>query len=282
LHPRQRRRRRPHSRFALRFRSAPPAPDQRDSLEAAELSREVGGTDRHVKDHFLSLPAGELRPILASYEDRYGHRARETAEVSLPSWRAGSAIMGGRIARRLYELLPPRMPVEARYTLVEGLWRHVSSGSHRTLRVGADVPVNEVVTVVGTHVDAVMTGHRIPEELQRRFRWLSEADVQAKQDLLNHRNALEKTLILDAVRVQLPTMLGHARSEAGARTTHLAQIFTIGKHELELVVDPSTSGVTVDEPRLAAALSRTRRVFGQALVTLHLAGEHQADGQDER
>ncbi|MEE8312159.1 MAG: hypothetical protein V3R77_07870, partial [Candidatus Binatia bacterium] len=217
------------------MQSPPQPPDQRDNLEAAELSRELGGTDRHVKDHFFALPEGELRSILASYEDHHGHRARETAEVSLPGWRAGSAIMSGRVARRLYELLPPRMPIEARYSLVEGLWRHVSPGSQRTLRVGADVPADEIVVAVSAHVDAVMTGHRIPEELQRRFRWLSDADVQAKQDLLNHRNVLEKTLILDALRVRLPILLRHARDEAGPRTTHLAQVFTIGKHELELV-----------------------------------------------
>lgn len=275
MHPHgrlQRRRRRSQSRFALRFRSLPEPPDQRDNLEAAELSRELGGTDRHVKKHFFALAASELRPILASYEDRYGHRARETAEVSLPGWRAGSAIMSGRVARRLYELLPPRMPVEARYTLVEGLWRHVSPGSHRTLRVGAEVPADEIVVAVGAHVDAVMTGHRIPEELQRRFRWLSDADVQAKQDLLNHRNALEKTLILDALRVQLPTLLRHTRGEASSRATRLAQVFTIGKHELELVLDPSATGIAVDEPRLAAALSKTRHVFGQALGTLRMTG----------
>jgi hypothetical protein len=181
--------------------------------------------------------------------------------------------MGGHVARRLYELLPPRMPVEERYTLVEGLWHHVGPRSHKTLRVGANVPVDEIMTAVDAHVDEVMTEYRIPEELQRRFRWLSQADVQAKQKLLNHRNALEKTLILDALRAQLPTLLRHACNETDSRTTHLTRVFTIGKHELELIVDPSASGVTVDEPRLAALLSKTRRFCGRARLMLQLPGD---------
>ena len=53
--------------------------------------------------------------------------AREYAANTIPKWRTGRVQMGGMIAERLFNLLPPRMPLAVKYKLVEGLWHHVGS-----------------------------------------------------------------------------------------------------------------------------------------------------------
>ena len=39
----------------------------------------------------------------------------------IPKWRTGRVQMSGMVAERLFNLLPPRMPLGVKYKLVEGL-----------------------------------------------------------------------------------------------------------------------------------------------------------------
>ena len=100
--------------------------------EAREFSREVGGADEDVKKYFFSLPSNQLRPILDEYEKKYGRKAREYAEeVGLSGWRSGRVTMSGMVKKRLFNLLPPRMPLLAKYSLVENLWNHYGPRSKK-------------------------------------------------------------------------------------------------------------------------------------------------------
>ena len=81
--------------------------------------------------------------------------------------------MSGLVASRLYSLLPPRMPLEAKYKLTEVLWRHVGPSSKKTLRVGSDASIDAIVEIASKHIDEVVTEYKIPDKLERRFEWLS-------------------------------------------------------------------------------------------------------------
>jgi len=264
---RRRRRRRPRDRKAFRFRR-PELPTAReveaaqaaDVADAVELARQLGGTDEQVKSYFLSLGSGDLRPVLEQYEDQYGHEARGRTEVSLPAWRTGSARMSARMTQRLYRLLPPRMPAQVRYDLAEKLWRHVGPSSRETFRMGLDVDERDVVRAITDHLDQVVAGHHIPAQIERRFKWLTAADVQAKQDLLNEGNELEKSLLLAATQARLPIILAHMRAESGDHTRRVAQLFSIGKNRIELVLDRDASGLEVVQPTALEKISRRYRL----------------------
>jgi len=225
--------------------------------EARQLSQELGGTDKDVKDYFFSLPANQLWTILNEYEAKYGQEARQYAEVTLPKWRSGRVKMSGMVASRLFNLLPPRMPVPVKYKLTENLWQHVGPSSRKTLRVGLDVRCEDALSVVRDHIERVVVDYKIPENLERRFNWLSAGDVHVKQDLLNHLQQMEKSLVVEGARVQLPVMLNHLNAPDGQNTHRLAQILKIGKHELEILVDKRSSGVKLEEPSRAAHTATT-------------------------
>jgi hypothetical protein len=61
------------------------------------------------------------------------------------------------------------------------------------------------------------------------------------------RQEVEKAVVVEAVRAQVPVMLEHLRS-AGSYTARLAQIVHVGKHELELLMDKTAAGVRVEGP----------------------------------
>jgi hypothetical protein len=65
--------------------------------------------------------------------------------------------------------------------------------------------------------------------------------------LLGHIQEVEKTVVVEAVRAQVPVMLEHSRS-AGSQTGRLAQIVRVGKHELELLMDKGSTGVRAEDP----------------------------------
>jgi hypothetical protein len=66
---------------------------------------------------------------------------------------------------------------------------------------------------------------------------------------------MEKSLVVDGAREQLPVLLGHLRSDDSRHTHRLAHILKVGKHELELLIDKTASGVTIEEPSVLSRAS---------------------------
>lgn len=215
--------------------------------DARRLSEELGGTDEDVKSYFFSLPPAALKRILDQYESRFGGRAREYAEQTMPDWRRGTVKMSGTVAERLFKLLPPQMPLSAKYKLTESLWKHVGPRSKKRLRVGLSTPLSEIIEIIQDHIDQVVVSYKVPGNLERRFEWLAAGDVAVKQDLLNHLRQLEKSLVVEGARVQLPVMMEHLRSPANSYTHKLSQTLIVGKHDLEIILDQSFAGAALEE-----------------------------------
>ena len=220
--------------------------------EAKQLTEELGGTDQDVKEYFFNLTGAERNAVLETYGKKYGASAREYAQATIPKWKSGQVTMSGLVGSRLFNLLPPRMPLADKYRLTENLWRHVGPSSKRRLRVGLDADVDAVVLAVSAHIDEVVTHYKIPDNLERRFEWLSAGDVGVKQELLNHLRQKEKSLVVNGAREQLPIMLSHMNSTDSEHTHRLAQVLKVGKHELELLIDKSTNGVQLERQPTAA------------------------------
>jgi len=210
--------------------------------EAEELSRELGGTDKDVKKYFFSLQPDKLRKIFEEYGRKYGRIKQEYAEETFHSWKTGRVKMSGLVAGRLFNLLPPRMPLKDKYVLVEHLWKEYCPKSDKVLLVGADTNDEGIIDTIQSHLMNAVVNYEIPEPLQRRFNWLAAGDVDVKQQLLNYLLQKEKELILHAVKHRIPVLLNHLR-EHGSVTQKMHQQIEIGKHKLELQFSPKKSGI---------------------------------------
>lgn len=216
--------------------------------KAEALSRELGGTDQDVKQYFFSLSPAQSKEVLDKYERKYGKSAREYAEKTVPSWRSGRVNMSGMVAERLFNLLPPTMPLEIKFRLTESLWKHVGPSSNKKYYVGRDVNIEEISQRVKEYLEEVVINYQVPSSMEARFNWLSQGDVGVKQQLLNHFRQLEIQLLSDALRSQLPVLLNHLNSEKGNLTTHTAQVLKVGKHEVQVIVNDRVSGVSESAP----------------------------------
>ena len=197
----------------------------------------------------------ELAPILDAYQRAHGVKARAYAEEAIPKWESGETRMSGMVASRLFRLLPPFMPLEAKYRLTRDLWGHVGPSSKKRVRVGRNAGVDEVLDVVRAHMSDVVVHYIIPPALERRFNWLAADDVQLKQLLLNRLLDEEQDLVVRGVRAEFPVLQRHLSGLGGGYTQRLVHKVSVAKHEIELAFDHSIEGVRVEVPVPAQAIA---------------------------
>lgn len=212
--------------------------------DARELTAQLGGTDEDVKSYFFNLPPRELAFILDEYGKRHGQPARVYAEETMDQWRSGAREMSGMVAARLFGLLPPRMPTDKKYELVENLWRRLGPRSFRVFTLGYNVPTDLVVATVRDSLLGQVRSFTIPSQLENRFEWLAAGDVTVRQQLLNHLQDMEKNAILAGVSIQVPVILQHLNSSEGQTTQSAAQEIKIGNHAVRLEFRRGHDGIT--------------------------------------
>lgn len=215
--------------------------------EAKQLSELLGGTDVDVKEYFFNLTDSELESVLDEYEERYGTVKREYAEEALPSWRLGRRKMSGMVAERLFNLLPPRMPLPTKYEMVQTLWKKYSPTSNEAFVVGPNCKPADVVNAIEQQLLDNITQYKIPPAMENRFIWLSSGDVMKHQQLLNHALEAERKIITDDARTRTQIILGHFNHQT-QWTERIYQEYTIGSHKVELFFDPAASGIQKGRP----------------------------------
>lgn len=202
--------------------------------EAKALSEELGGNDKDVKDFFFDLKGDQLEAVLDAYENNFGLKAREYAEIALPQWKSGSKKMSGLVASRLFSLLPGFMSTQDKLGLAESLWRHVGPRSTRYLYIGKTATDHEIQQVVSEELDRLASNWRIPEEMEKRFAWLSEGDVAVEQQLLSHITGLEKTQSGNSAAELVTDFMRRYEAERSNSLTLFRHTISVGNQKLQI------------------------------------------------
>lgn len=214
---------------------------RRHLSEAAQLSKDVGGTDEDVKAYFFDLSSSQLRPILNAYEREHGKSARKYAERTIANWRSGATQMSGAVATRLYKLLPRFMPLEQKYALVESLWTKFAPRTEHSVSFGRNADARTITETVRNHVNTTVNDHAIPDNLKCRFQWLADGDSRLMEQLLNYFLDRDKK---DAVALQhavVSMILPHL--ESGDALTGFKREVKIGGHIVHIFFDPRAKEV---------------------------------------
>ena len=109
-------------------------------------------------------------------------------------------------------------------------------------------PARHDAWITTCHLRDGLRGKNQNVNLSALWTGLAAGDSHVKQDLLGHLREREKSLVIEGARVQLPMMLTHLRSAQGDNTHRLAQVLQIGKHELDVSLEKSFSGVALVDP----------------------------------
>jgi hypothetical protein len=204
--------------------------------EARSFSREVGGTDEDVKGYFFALSGRALDEMFSAYGRTYGSQKEAYARNTYEKWKRGSTEMGGVTAKRLFDLLPPRMPFAKKLELAGNLWRHYGPSSKHSFTVGPAADTASVMRAIQAKVHAAVQNYVIPEQLRNRFDWLSGGDVNVKEQLLNHFREAERDIALTSLGDRIPVLQRQMR-EAPGQTISLRTDLTVHRHAVEVWVD---------------------------------------------
>jgi len=205
--------------------------------EARQFEREMGGTVSDVKKYFFGLNNTELNAVFAAYGGKYGALPEDYARKEFPRWKSGSTKMSGLVAKRLFEFLPPRMPLATKLELAGNVWRHFETGSSRHYTVGPNAEPNLVIDRIRDTLTSVIQDYHIPENVKNRFDWLAGGDVYVKEHLLNYFRQMDKKIATDSLDAQLPVLQAQMRNHSG----HTGSIHTtvqIHKHSVQIWIDP--------------------------------------------
>jgi hypothetical protein len=110
--------------------------------EARQFEKEMGGTVSDVKKYFLGLTDAELNAVFVAYSRQYGPSKEAYARQAFSRWKSGRTQMSGSVAKRLFDLLPPRMPIATKLELAGNVWRHFGTTSTHHFTVGPNADTN--------------------------------------------------------------------------------------------------------------------------------------------
>jgi hypothetical protein len=200
---------------------------------AQELSERLGGTTEIVKRFLFGLNDRDRSRVFNRYEKLHGRSKRTYADSVFDKWKAGTVRMGGEIAARIYDLLPPLMPTAVRYEIAKVLWEKYSPSSVEHYRVGFDCETQIVVGTVQHCLLSKVVPKCIPEQLKGQFDWLSGDDVTVQEDLLGYLQQLETTVIRADAQHRIP-MLVNMATQRGSMVSDFDQTYQVGKHVVHL------------------------------------------------
>lgn len=206
---------------------------QRHIAEAEELSAELGGMDNEVKAFFFGLNPQQLEPLLLQYGQVYGEKARDYAIDVMPKWRAGTTKMSGTVAARLFNMLPPFMPIDLKLRIVEGLWEQQGKKQTDYLLVPPDMEPHSILAFVSEKSFGYLQGQEIPQRIRQRFDWLSGSDARVAEQLLRH---LRKMQVQAKEQITAAIMLV-AEQTAAANADVISQVVStieVSKHAVSI------------------------------------------------
>jgi hypothetical protein len=205
--------------------------------EARQFEREMGGTVSDVKKYFFGLKEAELNAVFTAYSRKYGPPKEAYARQAFSRWKSGSTQMSGLVAKRLFDLLPPRMPIATKLELAGNVWRHFGTSSTHHFTVGPNADTKLIINRIHETLTAEVQDYNIPENVKNRFDWLAAGDVSVKEHLLNYFRQMDRKIATDSLHQQLPVLQAQMRDHSD----HTGSVHTriqVHKHSVEVWIDP--------------------------------------------
>lgn len=163
-------------------------------------------TDADIREYFFSLTYRELRPILIDHKERYGGDADGYLRKWLPKWRARSVRVPEHIEKRLFDLLPPRMPARKKLELADNVWRRLGPKSQLSFVVEPETDADELAARVGATLDRVEDRFRVSRHIRNRFKWLEAGDGRRGKAFLQHYRRSRRDLAVQCVKEEVPRL----------------------------------------------------------------------------
>jgi hypothetical protein len=212
---------------------------------AKEFSDTVGAADIIVKQAFFGLSDHARNVLFDRYEHAHGKSARTYAQQNVIQWQTNQRRMSGIVARRLFDLMPPMMDATEKHQVVELIWKRYGPYSKHFVLIGPNADVDAVMKDIEKYFSGLEILHAIPEELEKKFSWISNNDVTLKQQLLNYFMEKQLENALQSARLFIEMIIQAISALDDVEIKKLQHCITIGNHCLELHAQSELDGYSL-------------------------------------
>lgn len=220
--------------------------------EAEALSKRLGGMDEEVKSFFFNLDPARRSDVLRRYGKKFGQDKEDYAREAFPYWKSGERRMSGLVAGRLFDLLPPIMPMDLKLNIVEGLFESAGRKREDYVLVPMEAEPHEIVAFVDRTCFGYLADVGIDETVKEQFDWLSGEDADVAEKLFKH--AMQVTY--DAKKAASEAMLSQLDQELyehGDTIQEITSTIQLRQHQVHIKRTEA-----VEEPRTVDRLTFNR------------------------
>jgi len=178
------------------------------------VSKRFGGLDDDVREIFFALSADDLERLFRRYEAVCGHAKRQYAERVYQKWRSGEVRMSGLVSERLLGFLPPMLPLQAKYDLVEKLWVRMQAKETVTICIRPDTGYQKALDLVKSTAREKMKTE-IPNAVRARLGWLSSDDTYLAEDMVKQMFARISEILRREAEIQIRDLFNRFERERG-------------------------------------------------------------------
>lgn len=212
--------------------------------DAHRLSERLGGMDKEVKDYFFSLPPDQRARVFDGYGRKYGEQKRAYAEATFSKWKNGTVHMSGLVAERLFDFLPPIMPINLKLRIVEGLFENSGAARSDFVLAPLNAPASTVIAFVGDNLLKELEGQQIAAGLKSQFGWLAGEDATVAEQLLMH--SLNLTVnAKKAAAAAIMRQMDQSRAENTDVIKDVISTIRVRKHEVHIKRTEAVNAVAV-------------------------------------
>ena len=187
------------------------APSYRDTV-----SKRFGGLDDDVREIFFALSTDDLGRLFRRYEAVCGPTKRQYAERVYQKWRSGEVRMSGVVSERLLGFLPPMLPPQLKYELVEKLWVRMQPKTTVTVWIRPDTGYEKALDLVRNTVREKMKTE-IPNAVRARLAWLNGDDTYMAEDMVKQMFARRAAILRREAEIQIRDLFGRFERERGLK-----------------------------------------------------------------
>lgn len=215
--------------------------------EARALSERLGGMDKEVKDFFFNLSPDRLSDVLDRYGRKFGEDKRAYAEETFPLWKSGQRKMSGLVAGRLFDLLPPIMPMDLKLRIVEGLFERAGKARTDHVLVPMNADPKEIVQFVDEKCFGYLSDVGIDKSVKRQFDWLSGEDAEVAEQLFKHVTQVNFKM-KKAASAAMIGQLDQDRTDHGDTIREVVSTISLRQHDVHIKRTPLANEMRTVDP----------------------------------
>jgi len=183
------------------------------------------GRDRFANQELVSallhLPEAELKDLFDLYKREFGPGPARYARRTLKKWKVGKVQPATQTFQRFLIHLPSVMSYDMKCEVLRHFMETYSAKDEYNVEVFTDDWETVLEPLVTQIIDKAFTA-QLPDEVERKLRWLGDGDMRAAQEILRHSQAEEIKIMVGQMRNEfaaIDELLSHDHLKP--RVTHV-------------------------------------------------------------